>query len=217
MPEISPLNVITQNKDTRAIPVVQNRIPIPVPPVVHTEFPCYAYYQGAADVAAKTVKTKEALALLGPDWGPFPFTTEKFERTGPEIPGVSFTTEPVGTEFPGYFYNQRAKNVPERIVADPIAAEKLGKDWGPLPFSEERLALLQDLDKKEAELKALAPAAPQAPETKPPETETKPAAGETKPVETKPETAPAETEAPKPEAPRPLPPPILPKIPNGKG
>jgi hypothetical protein len=130
---------------------VANRAPYVAPVAVHTEYPCYVYYQGAKDVAPKIVKSAaEAEALVG--WGPFPWTAEVVDRNhGPELPGVN-EPEFVGSEYPRFVYHQLAAKVPARQVNDPEEEAKLGPAWGPLPFSEERFELIQRKAKLEKAL-----------------------------------------------------------------
>jgi hypothetical protein len=210
--ELSALSVTTKGNTLQ----LHDDTPLQ-PPSKHTEFPKMLYYQGAADIPSKKVKNQAEQDALGAEWGPWPFTLEVVDRSiQPEIPGMNVTNEPQGTEFPCYFYHQRNKNVKEKIVADPIAAERLGKDWGPMPYSDERFALLQELDAREAELKAVQqPTAPADPAPAPPAPAAPAAEAPVPPV---PAPTPAATAPipPTPEAPaakvKPLAPPVLPPV-----
>ena len=133
---------------------VSNRVPPVQPKAVHSEYPCYAYYQAARDVPAKIVKSEAEADALGSEWGPFPWTAEKIDRThAPDPEGGRPFDEPQGTEYPAVRYHQLSPRVPPRVVNDPSDDAVLGPAWGPLPYSEERyqaIQRLQALEKRQA-------------------------------------------------------------------
>ena len=147
---------------------VSNRVPPVQPKAVHSEYPCYAYYQAARDVPAKIVKSEAEADALGSEWGPFPWTAEKIDRThAPDPEGGRPFDEPQGTEYPAMRYHQLSPRIPPRVVNDPSDDAALGSAWGPLPYSEERyqaIQRLQALEKRQAEetAKAAAEAAAEA-------------------------------------------------------
>jgi hypothetical protein len=131
---------------------IANRAPYVAPVAVHTEFPCFVYYQGDKDTPSRIVKDQAALDALGSEWGQFPWTAEVVDRApGPELPG-SAEEEFIGSEYPRFVYHQLAAKVPARIVNDPDEEFKLGPAWGPMPFSEDRFELIQRKAKLEKAL-----------------------------------------------------------------
>lgn len=135
---------------------VSNRVPPVQPKAVHSEYPCYAYYQAARDVPAKIVKSEAEADALGSEWGPFPWTAEKIDRTHANAePEPSILIDKVGLEFPAYRYHQTLPHQKPVIVNSQEEADKLGPIWGVFPYSEERAALRKQLADKQALLTAL--------------------------------------------------------------
>lgn len=178
---------------------VANRAPVVQPPAVLSEYPRFAYCQTSKEVDPVVVKSEEELKALGADWDIYPWSAKPIDRTPkPNLPGVGPGTDFQGTEFPCFVYHQLSEHESARVIKDEEEAEKLGPEWGPLPYTKERARKTRELIEAQQKLAAI-----QAEEDAL-QAQSNPSNAEPKSAESNP--APAEVAAPSPAGPSPAPP-----------